>query len=325
MRPFHPSRLLLCLTAVLALLLCGCSFITVNIKPELKPLEEKTVQGEGDDKVLLVSISGVIMEDKSGGRFALREKVGQIARLKEELRKAAKDPRVKAVVVRINSPGGGVTASDIVFNELARFRQEKKVPMVACLMSVAASGGYYAACACDRIIAHPTTITGSIGVIAFKVNARGLLGKIGIEDETMAVPDKKDMVSPLRSMTPEEREIFRGLIVRLDERFLKVVTGARRLTPEQLAKATDGRIVDGMQAVDLGLADETGYLDDAINRARELAGVPEARVVTYARPGAYRENIYSELGESQPTALIPGTEWLEMMTPGVHFMYLWAP
>jgi protease-4 len=316
--------LLVCLAVMLT---SSCALVSVNLQPETRPLEEKLLEGEGADKVVLVSIEGIITEEKPRPKpFSLTEPVGMIALLKEQLTKAEKDPAVKALVVKVNSPGGGVTASDIIYHELAAFKNRKEIPVVACLMDVAASGGYYAACAADRIIAHPTTVTGSIGVLAIKVSAAGLLGKIGIENETLATGDKKDMWSPLRPLTVEERAIFREIIDSLDERFLAVVTSTRKPAAAALATFSDGRILEAGEAVRLGLIDRLGYVDDAIEEAKALAGIKEARVVTYARPREWRHNVYSVLGPPrEPSLLGFDAGWLSTLGPGVHFLYLWAP
>jgi protease-4 len=316
--------LLVCLVALLA---SGCALVQVNIQPETQPLEERVLEGEGAAKVLLIAIEGVISAEKPTPRpFSLKEPVGMIALLKEELRKAEKDPAVKAVVLKVNSPGGTVTASDIIYHELAAFKNKKQVPLVAAMMDVAASGGYYVSCAADRIIAHPTAVTGSIGVLAIKVSAAGLLNTIGIQNETLVAGSKKDMWSPLRPLTAAERGIFQGIIDSLDERFLEVVVAARRPGSAQLATFSDARILTASEALNLGLVDRLGYIQDAIEEAKGLAGIKEARVVTYARPREYQNNVYSVLGPPMEPSLLgldPG--WLSSFSPGVHFLYLWAP
>jgi protease-4 len=317
----------LLLVCLLVLLAPGCALISVDVSPRTQPLEEKVLEGEGKDKVLLIALEGIISEEKPRPQpFSLKEPVGMIALLKEQLTKAEEDESVRAVVLKVNSPGGAVTASDIIYHELAAFKNRKRVPLVVVLMDVAASGGYYVSCAADRIVAHPTTITGSIGVLAIKVSAAGLLEKIGVQNETLKAGQMKDMWSPLRALTPEERVVFQGIIDGLDERFLAVVKAARRPKTEDLAVFADARILEAKEALRLGLVDRLGYVDDAINEAKALAGIKEARVVTYARPREWRPNAYSVLGPPQGPSLLgidPG--WLSALTPGVHFLYLWAP
>ena len=159
----------LCLLAVISLQ-SGC--ITVNLIEPTGPVQEVQLSGTGDGKVLLLDLSGVISsQDKDG----LVPQPNMLATFKEELTRASKDDKIKAVVVRINSPGGTVTASDILYHELRDFKTKRKVPVIASMMDVAASGGYYLAMAADSILVHPSTVTGSIGVIMLTVNARGLL------------------------------------------------------------------------------------------------------------------------------------------------------
>ena len=162
---------------VVGLLLAGCSVISVDLSPRIRPLEEETVEGRGDAKVLLMDVSGFLSDEAPSGTLTIGSppaRVPLLVRLREELKKAAGDPKVRAVVVRINSPGGTVTASDVIFRELDSFKRARGVPIVASMMDVAASGGYYVALAADTIVAHPTTVTGSIGVILISLNAEGL-------------------------------------------------------------------------------------------------------------------------------------------------------
>src|SRR5574341_889313 len=271
----------------------GC--ITINLLEPSGPVQEVQLSGTGDGKVLLLDFSGLISsQDKDG----LIPQPNMLATFKEELTRAAKDEKVKAVVVRINSPGGTVTASDILYHELKELKNKKKIPVIASMMDVAASGGYYLAMASDAILVHPSTVTGSIGVIMLTLNARGLLEKVGVEASAITSGPKKDMGSPFRTMTDEERVIFQGVIDSFYQRFLSVVQeGRRHLTPEEIRKLADGRIYSGEQAKALGLVDSVGYLDDAIELAKRQAGLTDARVVVYRRPGEYRHNIYSRLLE----------------------------
>ncbi len=172
---YHAILVRLCLLAVIGLQ-AGC--VTVNLIEPSGPVKETQLSGTGDGKVLLLDLSGVISsQDKEG----LVPHPNMLATFKEELTKAAKDEKIKAVVVRINSPGGTVTASDILYHELREFKLKKKIPVIASMMDVAASGGYYLAMAAANILVHPSTVTGSIGVIMLTVNAKGLLEKVGVE------------------------------------------------------------------------------------------------------------------------------------------------
>ena len=307
---------------LLSIFLSGCVVITL---PTAEPLIEKVIGGEGDAKVLLIDISGIITDsDRKDAVFSTKQNM--TARIREELDKASVDEDVRAVVLRIDSPGGAVTTSDIIAHEIKKFREKKKVPVIAELMDVAASGGYYIAAASDRIIAHPTTVTGSIGVVAFSVNASGLLEKVGITNQTIKSGDKKDIGSLLRPMTGDERIIIQSIIDDLYERFLDIVMDGRKgsFTRDELKKIADGRVYTARQALDLKLIDEIGYLDDAVEAAKSKAGIKEARLITYAPPRSYRNNIYSSL-EDLPVSInlvnIDAGSFTGRL--GMSFMYLW--
>jgi len=313
-----------CIAAGAMLFLPGC--ITVNLIQPPGPVQETVLSGKGDGKVLLLDLSGVIgSQDKDG----LIPQPNMLATFKEELSRAAKDDKVKAVVVRVNSPGGTVTASDILYHELKTFKAAKRVPVVISMMDVAASGGYYLAMAGDSVLVHPSTVTGSIGVIMLTVNARGLLEKVGVEANAITSGPRKDMGSPFRVMTPEEKAIFQGVIDSFYQRFLTVVQEGRpNLSAEQIKKLADGRIYSGEQAKAAGLVDEIGYLEEAIEQAKRKAGLKEARVVTYRRPGEYQNNIYSHAlqGTGSGFASLANIDLLSMVRGGTpQFMYLWMP
>lgn len=306
-----------------ALLTAGC--ITINLLPQPGPLKEDTLYGTGDSKVLLMELSGTISDVDAEG---LVERPNQVAHLKEELTKAGDDPAVKAIVLRINSPGGTVTASDILYHELRTFKERKKIPIIASIMDVGASGGYYIAMAADTVVAHPSSVTGSLGVIMLMLNAQGLMEKIGLEAKAVVSGPRKDMGSPFRAMTDEERTIFQGLIDSFYQRFLGVIKEGRpNLSADTIRKLADGRVYSGEQAKALGLIDHVGYLDDAITVAKQGAGLGEVKVVRYRRAGQYRPNIYASLFP-QPASLTP---WSQMDLFGIlrggtpQFMYLWMP
>ncbi|MBI3604035.1 MAG: signal peptide peptidase SppA, partial [Nitrospirae bacterium] len=230
--------------------------------------------------------------------------------------------------LRINSPGGTVTASDILYHEVRAFKERRKVPVVASIMDVGASGGYYVAAAADKIFVHPSSVTGSLGVIMLTVNARGLLDKVGVEATAVTSGPRKDMGSPFRPMTEEERAIFQSVINSFYERFLTVVhEGRPNLSPEQIRKLADGRIYSGEQAKAAGLVDAVGYLEDSIEAAKQQAGLSEARVVIYRRPGEYRPNIYARfMGGGGGLGELASLDLMTLVRGGSpQFMYLWMP
>jgi protease-4 len=309
------------LTLVL-LSLAGCSVVSIDLTPRVRPLEESTVDGSGADKVLLIDLAGVLAEEPV---FTLesRPQVPLLARVREELAKAEDDERVRAVVLRINSPGGTVTASDILYHEIMRFKARRKVPVVASILDVGASGGYYVALAADRILVHPTTVTGSIGVLMLTVNASGLLEKIGVSAAYVKSGQFKDMGSPFRSIRPEELALFQDLIDRFYGRFVDLVARSRKLDEARVRALADGRIYTAGEALSLGLIDQVGYLEDAIAGAKSAAGLKEAKVVIYHRPRQYRATIYSSTDPPAPAATLP--DLARMVLSGPRFLYLWWP
>jgi protease-4 len=274
-------------------------------------------------KVALIDVSGVIMNAKSSGLFGDGD--NPVSLFRERLDAAAADPLVKAVVIRINSPGGAVTASDIMYQELVNFRHKTCKPVVACMMDVAASGGYYLAMGADAIYAHPTTVTGSIGVIMSLYNATGLFSKIGVTSDPIKSGPNKDIGNPGRPMTEEERAILQGMVDSFYGQFVHVVVEGRHLPEERVRALADGRVYTGIDAQKLGLVDQIGYLEDAIHAAMQLACIKDACVVAYDRCDGYHGSVYAGLGK------IPSEIKVKLDVPGLSnpngaaFMYLWEP
>jgi len=298
----------LALAGILLLLLAGCVTVKVSLFEEPEPLKEKTISGYGPDKILLLDVSGMILEGPHR-ILGLFKGVTAPSRVKEELEKAAKDKHIKAVVLKINSPGGTVSAADVILHELKSFKAERQVPVVVCLEGLAASGGYYVAQAGDTIMAYPTCITGSIGVIAMKFNFRGLMDKVGVDTDLVKTGAWKDFWSPFRAASPKEKEMMQQIIEEFYRTFVNVVAEGRKMSLKEVKQVADGRIFTAPQAKDLRLVDKIGYLDEAIKEAQELAGLTAAKVVRYHRPGSYRPTIYSRLPELE--------------TAGPQFLYLW--
>lgn len=256
-----------------------------------------TRDGLGGDKVAVVELEGVITEP------------GEINATFKEI--ADRDD-IKAVVLRIDSPGGAVGPSQEIHGEITKLRKKKTV--VASMGSVAASGGYYAAVAANKIVANPGTITGSIGVIVEFVNAQELLGKLGIKGNVVKSGRFKDVGSPLREMEKEERDLLQGVINDVNRQFIEAVAKGRSLKVEEVEKIADGRIFSGSQAQKLGLVDELGGLSDAIALGAKLSGIkgepeiiyPEKKKITFWK---------SVMGES------PIDRFTELFT-GLRVMYM---
>jgi protease IV len=219
------------------------------------------------EKVAVISVSGLISDSES---------------TIEQLKKFVKDDSVKAIVLRINSPGGGVAPSQEIYEEVKKARAKK--PVIASMGALAASGGYYIACATQRVYANPGTITGSIGVIMPFMNVKDLIEKIGVKGMTVKSGAFKDMGSPLRDMTPQERELLQGVVDNVNLQFVNAVAAGRNLKREDVLRIADGRIFTGEQAKGLGLVDVLGNLEDAISDAGKLGKISgEPKVVTFPK------------------------------------------
>ncbi|MGE4580030.1 MAG: signal peptide peptidase SppA [Desulfuromonadales bacterium] len=280
------------LLLVLFLLLTGCISVKGLLAPGTAPLEEQVVSGEGKGKILVVDISGILVMDRLGPDFfSKRDPV--LSRLREELDLARQDNKIVGLLLRIDSSGGSVTASDILYHEIFRFGQERQLPVVALVLDKALSGGYYVALAADEIIVHPTSVVGGVGVVALKFNLAGLLEKWGIADDSVKSGEYKDFWSPLRASSPEETALMQGITDRLHQRFIDLVAERRGIKDCTLKQVAKGTLFDAKPAQALRLVDSLGYFEDAIGRVRQLAGVEKARVILYRRAGANAGSIYA--------------------------------
>ena len=304
----------------------GLLIIPVSAQREL---DETTILRDAwwaRDKIAVIDVSGIMRNQR--GNQLLSPAEHPVSLLREQLDRARRDATVQAVVLRINSPGGTVTASELMHDEVQAFRAATGKPVVAIIMDVGASGGYYLACACDEIVAHRTSVTGSIGVIIQLVEFSGTMRTLGISATAITSGPNKDAGSPFTELTSEERAIFQGIVDDFYARFLEVVAAGRPgLSEERLREAADGRVFTAPQALDLGLIDRIGTIRDALAVAKRRAGVDEARVVVYHRSYEYEPNYYAQSPHAPPAAgqsvniILP-----ELPSLGsAQFMYLWQP
>ena len=244
-------------------------------------LREQLVTGDAmaTEKVVLVDLKGVIADSSTG--FGA---VGTFRSTLQQLEQAVDDDSAKAVVLVVDSPGGEVTASDVLSRKVRSVRETTGKPVVVCMGSMGTSGAYYVSAPADRIIAHPTTVTGSIGVIMSLINAQGLMEKVGVQSVMLKSAQHKDLGSPFREMTEEERALLQGVVDHLFARFKEVVAEGRRMPAREVDALASGRIFTAQEALESGLIDRIGYLEDAIAEAKQLANVPDAKVVRYERP-----------------------------------------
>lgn len=276
------------------------------------------------NKILVVDVSGFIGTNLNPSLF--QRETNLVASVSTRLEKARQDKDIRAIILRLDSPGGEVTAANIIYEEIKRFRQDTGKPVVALALSLATSGAYYIAAACDSIIAHPSTITGSIGVISLFPDIHSLLEKIGIKVNVIKSGRHKDSGSPFRPLSQEEERLFQNIIDELYQQFLEVVLQGRqgRINRQKLLSLADGRIFTTSQALAEGLIDKIGYFQDALKEALRLSGLQEARVVTLTYYPKRKNNIYS-LANFRPLLkkekeIIP--LW-DSLHPG--FYYLWLP
>jgi protease-4 len=289
-----------------------------------EPLVETVIYGDSGPKIALIDIDGVISEQAEDREFLEPSGEGMVARVREQLEFARDDASVRALLLRINSPGGSVTGSDILHQEVMRLKRERALPVVAHFLGVAASGAYYVAMAADEVIAQPTTVTGSIGVIFLGVNVAGLMQKIGVADQTLTAGDQKDAGSWLRPMKPAEREHLQAVLDDMHDRFKQIVVAGRpRLDAKRVDALADGRIFSADQALAYGLVDGLGDLEQAVSVAQRRAGIQTSRVVIYHRPREYRQNLYTRAPTPPHLLRLEIAPSGSLARPG--FLYLWAP
>ena len=314
---------------------CGTPSFLITPVQNTNSLQEVVVdKGRGGrDKIAMIEVEGMLMNAKSGGFMQPSE--NPLSLFQQQMRQAAKDKDVKAVVLRVNSPGGTVTTSDAMYEIVMRFKERTHKPVVSSMQEVAASGAYYVSLASDKMIAQPTTVVGSIGVIFNTFDLSGTMEKIGAQANAIKSGPMKDMGSPFKHLTPEERAVMQGMVDEYYARFLDKLTTHRNLPSAPIrATLTDGRVFSGQRAMELGLIDEVGMLEDAIKTTRKMADAPGARVVMYKRPYGYRGSIYAETDMPLPQAATPaaagGSNVTKLELPGgpwlpTGFYYLWNP
>jgi len=306
----------------------GCAAPQVKLFSDASdPLKESILQGTEKGKVLVISLQGVVSTHPKEGTF--RTMPSMVQEVVSQLRMAEKDKEIKCLLLKVDSPGGSATASDILYNEILAFKQRTQVKVVVSMMGIAASGGYYVSLPADMIFAHPTTITGSIGVVFMRPNVTKFIDKIGFTMDVNKSGKNKDMGSPFRRPTPEETQILQDLTDGLADQFLKLVARHRDLEETTLSTISTARVYLPQEAKALGLIDGIGYLDDALKEALRISGLPEkAKVVAYRRTVFPNDNIYNPLttrANIQAKSLIDlGIQnAATQLTPG--FYYVWTP
>ena len=294
----------LCASLVANFVLCIAAFGhfhgTMRYDEPTPRFREVLVQRGGRDKIAVIPLRGLISSSIPGSVAD-----NMVDDMRYALEQARDDDRVKAVVLEIDSPGGEVTASDVIYNAVVRTRAKK--PVVVYMDSLAASGGYYVACGGKYLMANETTITGSIGVIIQTLNYEQLFNKLGLASVVFKSGKFKDILNGARPMTPEERDYIQSFVMKTYEKFLGIVAHERHLDANELRNTiADGRIMSGKDAVDNKLIDGVGQIEDAFRKAKELGGTSDATIVKYGPPFSFGR-LLRALGQ---------TEKIEVKLPG---------
>ncbi|MEM9659475.1 MAG: S49 family peptidase [Planctomycetota bacterium] len=275
-------------------------------------------------RIALIDVDGLLLNANMTGLLSAGE--NPVAAFREKLDQVAGNRCYCGVVVRINSPGGGVTACDVMRRDLIQFRAETGLPVTVCLMDLGAGGAYYLATAADHIVAHPTTITGGIGVILNLYNLQDTMAQVNIEGTPIKSGKHVDLGTPIEPMDAEARNILQRIADEFHARFRIAVQRSRNLTSADDSEVFDGRIFTAPHALELGLIDSIGYVDDALSLTRQCAGCPAAAAVVLHRPRDQARTIY----DVTPNAPLQGN-LLPFSLPGLErsrlptFLYLWQP
>jgi protease IV len=312
------------ISLLVVVMIAGCSLPKFSLFPEAGPLKETTLQGSGEDKILVISINGIISDQPKD--HLLRTQPSMVQDVVARLQRAEKDAHIKALLLKVDSPGGTVTASDILYHELSQYKKHTGAKIVVAMMNVAASGGYYVSLPADWIVAHPTTVTGSIGVIFARPQVSGFMEKWGLGMEINKSGIQKDMGSPFRAPTEAEEAIFQELTDGLAKRFLDLVQTHRKLDAHQRERIATARVYLAPEAKQIGLVDQIGYLSDAIGKAEELSGLAaNARVITFRRTPVEDDTIYNPAAVHRDTELGAIAPLLAPLSLGEEtgFYYLW--
>ena len=276
-------------------LICAISCFDDSEEKPFSNISSKEVPGfnrNTDDYIAVIPVHGVIMYGKTQSGVVVPDQFSAM------MEKAEKDSNVKAVIISIDSPGGEVNAADEMYRRILKYRSKTKKPVIALMRSIAASGGYYIAAACDKIVAADMTLTGSIGVIISSYNVTGLLDKIGVKGEVYKSGKMKDMLSPTRERTPEEQKIVQELVQECYAKFAGIVSRARKIPLPKITNGPigDGRVYHGSKALSYGMIDKLGYLEDAVVLCEQItkSGKNSLSVKLYKKDFAFMEMLLEE-------------------------------
>ncbi len=310
---------------MLLLLITACSAPRFNLFSNAQePLKEFTLEGTGTDKILLIPINGIISDSPKKGVISSSPSI--VEQVVSQLHKAEKNGDIKAVLFKIDSPGGSITASDMLYHEIMLFKERTKAKIVFSMTDLATSGAYYIALPADSIIAHPTTITGSVGVIFLQPKVTGLMDKIGLVVDVKKFGRYKDMGSPLRNNTEEEQKLMQQSVDVFGERFRNLVQKHRQMGKQSLDEVATARVFLADEALKIGLVDKIGYLRDAVQETKTIANLAEnARVVMFRREEAADINYYNSgaVASAAWNISVINLELPEVINFRTGFYYFW--
>ena len=315
----------LVIAMLILMMVTACSGPRIKLFSDtIDPLKEFTLEGSGTDKILLISENGLISDRPKKG--LIHTSASLVEQIVSQINKAEKDKQIKAVLFKINSPGGTITASDLLYHEISLFKERTGTKITVSMMDVATSGAYYISLPADLIMAHPTTVTGSVGVIYLQPKVGGLMDKIGLGVDVKKYGKNKDMGSPFRDSSEEEQKLMQKAVNDFGERFIRLVQKHRKPERQALSEISTARVFLAEEALKLGLVDKIGYLSDAVKESKMLAGISkDARVVVYRRNEFPEDNYYNTAGIASEDLNISviNIELPESLSLKTGFYYLW--
>jgi protease-4 len=307
------------------MMITACSGPRIKLFSDtIDPLKEFTLEGSGTDKILLIPVNGLISDRPKKG--LIHTSASLVEQIVSQINKAEKDKQIKAVLFKINSPGGTITASDLLYHEISLFKERTGTKITVSMMDVATSGAYYISLPADLIMAHPTTVTGSVGVIYLQPKVGGLMDKIGLGVDVKKYGKNKDMGSPFRDSSEEEQKLMQKAVNDFGERFIRLVQKHRKPERQALSEISTARVFLAEEALKLGLVDKIGYLSDAVKESKMLAGISkDARVVVYRCNEFPEDNYYNTAGIASEDLNISviNIELPESLSLKTGFYYLW--
>ena len=281
------------LAIVVLLMFQGCAFVSFDLGNfmQFQPFEERVLKEGSKEKILVVEVLGIITTTAMRDSFLPRQ--GTLERIDGILEMAKEDKSIKGILLKIDSPGGGVTASDLVFREIKNFKETRKIPVVACITGQGTSGAYMVALSADRIVALPSAVVGNVGVLLPSISLEGLMDKLGIKNQTLTSGKLKDSGTILRDMNKDDKAILEGIVTEFSQDFIAKVKAGRSVRPEDLSVIEDGRVMTASTGMKYRLVDQVGYYEDAMKTMESLSNTKGPTVVVYRRKGENKGGFYS--------------------------------